>query len=265
MARPLPVLRSRWSRLLALVLLLVLVAVVLSVRRNESIRDAPHGRLTVSAAASLTDAFGAMRQAFETRYEHARVTVNASASSTLAAQILAGAPVDVFASADQATMTKVVDAGLVRGEPTVFATNSLRIIVRRGNPQGITSLADLARSGIVYVTCSTDVPIGKYAAQVLQRAGVTVTPRSFEPDVRGIVTKVVSGEADAGIVYATDVAATNGAASGVDIPSSSNLTATYPIAALSDAGDATTATAWIDFVLSDSGRAILESFGFGVP
>ena len=227
--------------------------------------DAVRGRLTVSAAASLTDVFGALRTAFETRYPKVRVTVNAGASSTLAAQITGGAPVDVFASADLSTMDRVVDAGLVDGTPIVFATNSLQLLVRRGNPQGIRSLADLARGDVVYVTCGPTVPIGAYAAQTLARAGVTVTPRSLEPDVKGIVTKVVAGEADAGIVYATDVAATNGTATGVDIPASVNPTASYPIAVLADARNRDAASAWVEFVLSDDGRSILQSFGFGVP
>ena len=223
------------------------------------------GTLTVSAAASLTDAFGAMERAFEAAHPGVRVSINFGASSTLAAQIIDGAPVDVFASADPPNMTKVSDAGLLLGPPVTFATNSLRIIVRRGNPSGIRGLTDLAGAGIVYVTCPTDVPIGKYASQALQRAGVTVAPRSLEPDVKGIVAKVVAGEADAGIVYATDVAATKGTATGIDIPASQNVTASYPIATLKDTRNPAVAQAWIDFVLSPEGRSILREYGFGAP
>lgn len=227
--------------------------------------DAPSGSLTVSAAASLTEAFGAEASAFRTAHPGVRVSNNFGSSSTLATQIVNGAPVDVFASADTATMTKVADAGLLAGPSVVFATNSLQIIVPKGNPRNIRGLADLATTGLVYVTCSTDVPIGKYAAQALQKAGVTVTPRSLEPDVKGIVAKVVAGEADAGIVYATDVAATKGAATGVDIPASANVTATYPIAVVEGAANPTAARAWIDFLLAPAGQEILRAHGFGTP
>ena len=221
------------------------------------------GALTVSAAASLTDAFTAVKVAFAAAHPDVRVTINFGASSTLATQILDGAPVDVFASADETTMARVDDR--LAGPPVTFATNSLQVIVAEDNPKGIVDLADLARPGVVYVTCATDVPIGRYAAQVLERAGVKVTPRSLEPDVKGIVAKVVAGEADAGIVYATDVAATRGAATGVDIPTALNVTATYPIASLRASTNTMAARAWIDFLLSPEGRAILTSRGFGPP
>lgn len=217
----------------------------------------------MSAAASLTEAFGAVRTAFAAEHPDVKVTINFAASSTLATQLLDGAPVDVFASADEATMTKV--AGLLEGPPITFATNSLQIIVPKGNPQDITGLADLARPGVVYVACSAGVPIGRYAAQALQSAGVTVRPRSLEPDVRGIVAKVVAGEADAGIVYATDVIATLGAATGIDLPTEFAVTATYPIASLRAATNPTAARAWIDFLLTPEGRAILQERGFGTP
>ena len=219
----------------------------------------------MSAAASLTESFGAEKAAFEAAHPGVHVTINVGASSTLAMQLLDGAPVDVFAAADQPTMTKVSDAGLLAAPPVTFATNSLQIIVPKGNPRNITSLADLARSGVVYVTCSTDVPIGKYSSQALQRAGVTVTPKSLEPDVKGIVAKVVAGEADAGIVYATDVSATKGAAVGVDIPAAQNVKVAYTVAALKTSSNATIADAWIQFLLSTEGQGILRGFGFGAP
>lgn len=225
--------------------------------------DGPAGTLTVSAAASLTDAFGAVRTAFVAIHPDVRVRINFAASSTLATQLLDGAPVDVFASADEATMAKV--DGLLDGPATTFATNSLQIIVPRGNPQAIAGLADLARPGLVYVTCSAEVPIGRYAARALQSAAVTVRPRSLEPDVRGIVAKVVAGEADAGIVYATDVVATNGAATGIGLPTEFDVTATYPIAPLRSATNTAAARAWIDFLLSPEGQAILRQHGFGPP
>lgn len=221
--------------------------------------------VTVAAAASLTDVLEAERVAFVSAHPGVRVRLTFGSSSTLAAQIIGGAPVDVFASADQPNMKKVADAGLLAASAVPFATNSLQIVVRKGNPSAITSVADLTRPGLVYVTCAEDVPIGRYAMQVLRSAGVNPTPRSLEPDVRGIVAKVAAGEADAGIVYATDVRAAGDSVTGVDIPTTVNVTASYPVAMLRDASDADAARAWIDFLLSPEGRAILEQFGFGAP
>jgi molybdate transport system substrate-binding protein len=223
------------------------------------------GPLTVSAAASLQAAFTDIKAAFELAYPDVTVTVNFGASSTLAQQIKDGAPVDVFASADEANMAKVSDARLLSDQPTLFATNSLEIIVRKGNPTKISVLSDLSRSGLIYVTCAPEVPIGKYGAQVLQKAGVTVKPASLEPDVKGIVTKVTSGEADAGIVYATDITATNGAADGVPIPAEINVTAKYPIAPIATSTHTEAAAAWIAFVAGANGQAILQSYGFKAP
>ena len=159
------------------------------------------------AAASLAAAYTEIGDAFETEHPGANVVLSFDASSALVTQINEGAPADVFASADEANMTKLTDAGGNAGEPQIFATNSLQIIVGSGNPKGITGVADLAQPGLLYVTCAPEVPIGKYAAEVLTAANVTVTPVSFEQNVKGIVTKVTADEADAGIVYKTDVIA----------------------------------------------------------
>ncbi len=225
--------------------------------------ETPAGRLTVSAAASLTGAFGAVERAFESAHPSVDVTLTTGASSSLVAQIVEGAPVDVIATADEVNMAKVSAAGLLSGRPIVFATNSLQIIVAKGNPLAITGLTDLATPGLVLVTCSPEVPIGRYTAEVLQKADVKVSPRSLEPDVKGIVAKVLAGEADAGIVYATDVAATNGATTGVTIPESDNVIARYPVATLAASSNPVTTRAWIDFLLAPEGRTILREFGFG--
>jgi len=227
--------------------------------------DSLSGSLVVSAAASLQGAFTDMKSAFELAHPDVTVTVNFGASSTLAQQIIDGAPIDVFASADEANMAKVSDAKLLSDAPTLFATNSLEIIVRKGNPSKIASLSDISKPGLIYVTCAPQVPIGKYSAQVLQKAGVTVAPASLEPDVKSIVAKVTAGEADAGIVYATDVSATQGAAEGVVIPTDVNVTAHYPIAAVSTSTNRTAAQAWIAFVSGTEGQAILKNYGFGSP
>jgi molybdate transport system substrate-binding protein len=223
------------------------------------------GSLTVSAASSLQGAFTDMKTAFEKANRGVKVTVNFGASSTLAQQIIDGAPIDVFASADEANMTKISDAKLLSDAPTLFATNSLEVIVRKGNPSKIASLSDISEPGLIYVTCATQVPIGKYSAQVLQKAGVTVAPASLEPDVKSIVAKVIAGEADAGIVYATDVIATQGAAEGVVIPTDVNVTADYPIAAVSTSTNRAAAQAWIALVRGIEGQAILKGYGFGSP
>lgn len=219
--------------------------------------------LNVSAAASLTNAFGEIEAAYEQAHPDVDVVLNFASSSDLVTQIVEGAPVDVFASADTKNMDKISAAGLVVGNPSVFATNSLRIIVAPGNPLGITGLDDLARSGLVYVTCDPNVPIGRYAQEVLDAAGVEVSPASFEENVKGIVAKVVAGEADAGIVYTTDVLAAGDQATGVDIPDEFNVSASYPIAVLESSAHSKVARSFVDFVNSDAGVAILARFGFG--
>lgn len=221
------------------------------------------GTVTVFAAASLTAAFQEAAEAFEKANPDAEVTLNFASSSALAQQIDEGAPADVFASADTANMTKAVDAGNIAGEPVNFATNSLEIIVEPGNPKGITGVADLSKPGLVYITSAPEVPIGKYAAQVLEKAKVTVTPSSLEADVKAVVTKVTSGEADAGIVYATDVTAAGAKAVGVTIPADLNVVATYPVAVTTEAANPTAARAWIEFITGSAGQAILATYGFG--
>jgi molybdate transport system substrate-binding protein len=223
------------------------------------------GDITVLAAASLTAAYTEIGDAFKTEHPDANVVFGFDASSALATQINEGAPADVFASADDANMKKLTDAGGNAGEPQIFATNSLQIIVGAGNPKGITGVADLAKPDLLYVTCAPEVPIGKYAAQVLTAADVNVTPVSFEQNVKGIVTKVTAGEADAGIVYKTDVIAAGSAAEGVDIPAGINVTVTYPIVAAKKAPNPAGAQAFVDFVLSDQGQKILASYGFAAP
>lgn len=221
-------------------------------------------QVTVFAASSLTDAFDSLTTAFEAEHPGITVTVNTGASSELAAQILQGAPADVFAAADTTNMQKVVDAGAA-ADPVTFATNRLAIMVEPSNPRQVTSLADLARPDLAVVLCAPEVPCGRYAAQVLGDAGVQVTPKSLEQNVKAVVTKVTAGEADAGIVYWTDVLAARGAAAGIEIPAELNVTATYPIAVTKDAADAAAAQAFVAFVTSPAGRSVLDGFGFGAP
>lgn len=223
------------------------------------------GDITVFAAASLTDAFTAIGDAFAEEQPDNEVTFNFAASSDLVGQIEEGAPVDVFASADQNNMDKLVDAERNSTEPATFAINSLAIIVEPGNPQGITGVDDLTDPDLVVVTTDPEVPIGAYTLEVFEAAGIEVTPDSFEENVRGIVGKVVAGEADAGLVYITDVTAAGDDAEGVDIPAEINVVAEYPIAGVADGPNATGGEAFIDFVLSPDGQAILAEFGFRPP
>lgn len=225
------------------------------------------GDITVLAAASLTDAFKELGTAFQTANPGTKVTFSFGSSSTLVTQINQGAPADVFASADTANMDKLTGAGAagITGTARTFATNKLQIIVGKGNPLAITGVADLTKAGLIYVTAAPEVPIGRYALQVLANAKVSVTPKSLEADVKSIVNKVTLGEADAGIVYATDVIAAGDKAGGVTIPDNLNVLATYPIAVTKAAQNAPTATAFVAFVTSTEGQTILAKYGFAKP
>ena len=220
-------------------------------------------RVTVFAASSLTQAFEAMAEELEEDSPGTSIRFNFGSSSDLATQLEQGARADVYASADEANMIRVMDADLVEGEPSVFVKNKLEIIVTAGNPEGIRSLEDLENSELVLSLCNEECPAGKYAAEALDKAGVNVEPDSLETEVKAVVTRLQVGEADAGIVYASDVASAEGEVEGVPIPAADNVIATYPIVQLTDAESA--AGEFVDFALSKRGRAILEEHGFLVP
>lgn len=224
--------------------------------------DALSGNLTVFAAASLTESFNEMGKAFEAEHPGVKVTFSYGASSDLATQLAQGAPADVFASADQANMRKVTDGGIVTATPTVFTHNLPRIIVGAGNPKKIATVADLARPDLAVVICAPEVPCGRYAAAIFTNAKVAVTPKSLEQNVKAVVTKVTAGEADAGIVYSTDVKAAGAKAAGVDIPKDVNVIADYPIAPVAKSANAAAARAFTDFAASPQGQRILDSYGF---
>jgi molybdate transport system substrate-binding protein len=223
------------------------------------------GDLLVSAAASLTDAFAGMETAFEAANPGVDVVLNLGSSSSLREQILEGAPADVFASANISNMDQVAEAGEVEGEAEVFALNELQIAVPAGNPAGVTGLDDFASEDLLIGLCAEEVPCGSFAREALEKAGVTAAIDTNEPNVRALLTKVEAGELDAGIVYVTDVLSTAGAVEGVDIPEEFNVIAEYPIAALVNAPNPDAAAAFVDFVLSDEGQAILVEFGFSSP
>ena len=218
--------------------------------------------VTVLAAASLSGAFTQIARSFEALHPGLRVRLDFGGSPTLVTQIEQGDRADVFASADQINMGNLEHAGLVAGTPQVFAHNRLEIVVQRGNPKHIESLADLARPGLVYVTTAPQVPAGHYAALALAAAHVRVTPKSEEVDVTAVLAKVELGEADAGIVYVTDVTSAGGKVTGVPIPSADNQVATYPLAVIRGAPDERAAKAFVAYVTSRAGQATLKAYGF---
>jgi molybdate transport system substrate-binding protein len=244
--------------------LLMVVAACAGDEASTTASPTLEGELLVSAAASLTDAFGEIETAFEDANIGVDVVLNLGASSALREQILEGAPADVFASANSSNMDQVVEAGEA-ADPEVFVTNALQIAVPAGNPGGVTGLEDFADEELLIGLCEEGVPCGDFGREALANAGVTPSIDTNEPDVRALLTKVEAGELDAGIVYVTDVMSTDGAVEGVDIPSEDNVTASYPIAALSNAPNPDAAAAFVAYVLSDEGRAILESYGFSTP
>ncbi|MGE3833807.1 MAG: molybdate ABC transporter substrate-binding protein [Acidimicrobiia bacterium] len=222
---------------------------------------APTGTITVYAARSLAAAFAEIGARFEEAHTGTTVAFNVAGSSALVAQIQQGAPADVFASADEPNMERAVTAGLTSATPTVFARNRLQIAVARGNPKRIASLADLARADVLTVLCAPAVPCGNYARQALTKAGADVTSRSDEQDVAAVVGRIANGEADAGIVYVTDVLASP-EVDGVEIPAAENVVAEYPFAAVRGAPNPVGASAFLAFVLSTEGRAVLAGHGF---
>lgn len=228
------------------------------VAATSSSPPAATGSITVFAAASLKKVFGQEAAAFQEANPDASVTFSFAGSQQLVAQLSQGAPADVLATADQQTMQKVGDAV----NPRVFAHNKLLIVVQQGNPKHITGLADLARSGISVVLAGDTVPAGKYARQALSRAKLDVKPVTTTTDVTTVVTDVRLGQADAGIVYVTDIDGVPGV-QGVPIADAQNIVATYPVATLRGAKNAATADAWDAFLLSDAGQAILTKAGFG--
>lgn len=226
--------------------------------------SALEGDITVFAAASLTDAFDEVGAAFEEANPDVGVEFNYGPSSGLREQILEGAPADVFASANTSNMDQVVE-GDAAESPENLVTNQLQIAVPAGNPGQVDGLDDFANADLLIGLCAEDVPCGEFGREALANAGVTPEVDTNEADVRALLTKVESGDLDAGIVYVTDVLAAGDAVEGVDIPADQNVTATYPIAALTDSGNAELAQAFVDFVLSDEGQEILTSYGFDGP
>lgn len=249
--------RARWA---ALALLTTLGAC----SGTTPFASSSGGEAVVFAAASLTEAFADLSRAFEDRHAGSSVLLSLAGSQQLARQILDGAPADLFASADRRQVDLVLEAGRVEGEPTIFARNRLVIVVERGNPLGIRELSDLARPGSVVVMAAEQVPAGRYARQALARARVVLEPRSVEADVRAVLAKVALGEADAGIVYASDVVGAGDRVEAVAIPAEHSPVAEYWIARLDGPGPQA-ARDFLALALSPDGREILARHGFLSP
>ena len=217
--------------------------------------------LTVLAAASLTDAYEELAATFTER-TGAEVTFSFGSSTDLAEQAADGAPGDVLATADETSMQVAEDAG-VAGEVTTFATNVLVIVTPPDNPAGIEGLDDLA--GSTWVRCADEVPCGRVALAVLEAGGVTAEPASLEEDVRATLDKVISGEADAGLVYATDAVAAGDAVATVEIPGAEEQLTSYSTTPLAQSEDAELAAEWVGLVTSEEGQEILVDAGFMLP
>ncbi|QGK68566.1 molybdate ABC transporter substrate-binding protein [Allosaccharopolyspora coralli] len=257
----------RWiSRITAAAAVLVLGASCGQGRQGaDSGAEGGERELTVLAAASLTDPFEEVAARFSEQNPGVRVRFDFQGSSTLAEQIIQGRPADVFASANEKNMTKVVDADAATGKAEPFVTNRLTIAVPPGNPAGIRSLADLAAPGKAVVTCADPVPCGAATNEVEQASGVRLNPVSEENDVTSVLQKVQAGEADAGLVYVTDVRSAQGRVEGIDFPESRQALNIYPITTLQDAAQPELAAEFVRFVQGPEGREVLERAGFGAP
>lgn len=221
--------------------------------------------VTVYAAASLKAPFTALAEQFEAANPGTTVTLSFAGSSDLATQISQGAPADVFASADATTMARLSGAGLVEGSPRDFASNVLTIAVPPGNPAAIGSFADLAGPGVKTVICAPQVPCGTAAKTLEQETGITLTPVSEESSVTDVLGKVISGEADAGLVYVTDVLAAQDKVREIPFPESAQAVNTYPIAAVRTGRNKDLAATFIESVVGPDGQQLLRGAGFGTP
>lgn len=224
----------------------------------------PEGELTVFAAASLTAAFDALAEEFEARHPAVDVRpIRYDGSRTLATQLVEGAPADVFAAADEASMARVVEAGLASA-PALFASNTLVIVVPGDNPGGVKTIEDLGWREVTVVLCAPEVPCGAASERLLADNLVEVEPVSLEQSVTGVLTKVATGEADAGLVYATDVRGRDDVRP-IRATGAERVVNRYAIAPLADAAHPAAAAAFIAFVTSDEGQAVLADLGFGAP
>ena len=263
--------RGRLLAVLPAVLAGVLLATTACSAADPGRQQAPgsgpasSGELNVFAAASLKGVLTDLAADFENEHPGVAVRLNFAGSSDLATQILSGAPADVFASANPENMDKVAAPGMVAGEPVTFATNVLQLVVPIGNPHGIHKLADLADRQIKTVICAPQVPCGAATQKVSRVAGIKIPAVSEESSVTDVLGKVVSGEADAGLVYVTDVKNARGDVQGIDFAEAGAAVNEYPIARLAESANPDAAEAFVALVTGPDGRKALADYGFGAP
>lgn len=250
----------RLTRTVVLVLATLLVAGVTGCTSGTS-----GPAVTVFAAESLKPTFTEIGHQFETEHPGVTVAFNFESSSELAIQLIQGATADVFASANTAQMDKVTHAGLVAGAPVNFASNTLVIVTRPGNPERIASFADLTKTDLKVVICQEQVPCGSATRKVEDRTGVRLAPKSEEPKVSDVLTKVVTGEADAGVVYITDALNAGDTVTTVTFPQAAEAVNTYPVAVLKNAPQSDLAQKFVELVTGEAGQKILHAAGFAKP
>ena len=251
------------KRVVALLFAAVLAVALVSCGGSST---GPSGaELVVFAAASLKQSFTQVGEQFTTDNPGASVEFSFAGSSELVTQLTQGAKGDVLASADTKNMDRAKDAGLLAGDPVIFATNTLTIAVAPGNPKGIASFHDLTKDGLDVVVCAPQVPCGSATEKVEKATGVELKPVSEESSVTDVLNKVTTGEADAGVVYVTDVAGAGDKVTGVDLPESKDAGNTYPIAALKDSANSELAQKFVVYVTGEAGQKVLDAAGFGKP
>lgn len=259
--RPPAVSRQRSSYRLLLTVIGLAVGLTSVSCSGEAATD--NSQLTVFAASSLTETFTELESAFEADHPGVDVVISFGSSGTLTEQITAGAPADVVATADDTSMGVVADAQLLAGDPLPFASNTMVIATPPNNPAGVESVADLA--SVDFVMCDPSAPCGAAAERILSRLPTAPQPRSLEPDVKSVLTKVTLDEVDAGLVYVTDAIAAGDAVDTVAIPADVNVINAYYIATVKDAPSPDLAADWISLVNSQAGQSVLEEAGFGPP
>jgi molybdate transport system substrate-binding protein len=232
---------------------------------STSSTTAAGGKLIVFAAASLKKSFTDIGEQFKTDNPGSEIEFNFAGSSDLVTQLTQGAPGDVFASADTKNMDKAAQAGLLAGDPVNFASNTLTIVVAPGNPKKIASFKDLTQPGLSVIVCAPQVPCGSATQKVEKASGVQLNPVSEESQVTDVLTKVTSGQADAGLVYVTDAQGAGNKVTAVAFPEAAGAVNTYPIAVLKQAKNSELARRFIDAVTGEAGQKVLSAAGFAKP
>ena len=255
-----------WLRAASTLTTLALVAALGSACSPSNTSDTDsEGTVTVLAAASLTETFTTLADMFEADHPGVTVRLAFDSSATLAGQAAQGAPADVLATADLATMQQAQDAGVVTGTPERFATNTLTLVVPRDNPAGLANFGDLSTPGVDYVACVETAPCGAAAAALLTTNEITAAPASLETDVKAVLAKVVQDEADAGLVYRSDAVAAGASVQVLEVPGADSEVLAYPAAILRQAQVPDLAAEFVDLLLSAEGQSTLSAAGFGSP